>query len=73
MARLPRCSGAEVIRAFERAGWTWDRQKGSHVTLFKPGHRLVLTVPLHDALGPGLLRRLIRDSGLSVEQFTELL
>jgi predicted RNA binding protein YcfA (HicA-like mRNA interferase family) len=50
-----------------------DRRRGSHVTLTKPGSIVVLTVPLHRELGPGLLRSLIRKAGLSVEEFVGLL
>jgi predicted RNA binding protein YcfA (HicA-like mRNA interferase family) len=73
VTRLPVCSGEEAIRGFERAGWTKDRRRGSHVTLTKPGSIVVLTVPLHRELGPGLLRSLIRKAGLSVEEFVGLL
>jgi predicted RNA binding protein YcfA (HicA-like mRNA interferase family) len=73
MSRLPVCSGAEAIRAFERAGWKYDRQKGDHVMLFKPGVVRVLTVPLHKEVAKGTLRRLIRDAGLTVEEFSEKL
>ena len=73
MTRLPVCSGAQAVAAFQSAGWRRDRQRGSHVTLAKPGSPVVLTVPLHDELGPGLLRALIRKAGLSVEEFSDLL
>jgi predicted RNA binding protein YcfA (HicA-like mRNA interferase family) len=74
VAKLPRdCSGAEAIKAFERAGWSQDRQIGSHVTLVKPKSIVVLTVPLHDVLAPGLLRALIRDAGLTVDEFVDRL
>jgi predicted RNA binding protein YcfA (HicA-like mRNA interferase family) len=70
---LPVCSGTQAIAAFERAGWRRDRQRGSHVTLTKPGATVVLTVPLHGEVGPGLLRALIRKSGLTVDEFSTLL
>ena len=73
MTKLPTCSGEEAIRAFQRAGWTQYRQRGSHVTLTKSGISVVLTVPLHSELGPGLLRSLIRKAGLTPDQFRELL
>ncbi len=74
MTQLPVCSGAAAIRAFERAGWRQDRQRGAHVTMIKlPPTALVLTVPLHDELRPGTLRSLIRKAGLSVEEFARLL
>lgn len=73
MTRLPVCSGADAAAAFQRAGWRRDRQRGSHVTLTKADVPLVLTVPLHDELGPGLLRVLIRKAGPTVEEFVDLL
>ncbi len=54
------CSSEVAIQAFEQAGWVQDRQRGEHVTLTKPGSLVVLTVPLHHEIGPGLLRNLIR-------------
>ena len=37
MAQLPVISGAKVVRAFEKAGWSQDRQRGSHVVMLKLG------------------------------------
>ena len=71
--KLPVCSGKDAIRAFERAGWIADRQRGSHVSLIRPGWPVVLTVPLHRELGPGLLRDLIRKAGLTVAEFQDFL
>lgn len=73
MPKLPLCSGEAAIKAFSRAGWTIDRQKGSHVTLVKTGVRAILTVPLHDELGRGLLRKLIAKAEMSEAAFTALL
>jgi predicted RNA binding protein YcfA (HicA-like mRNA interferase family) len=73
MPKLPVCSGADAIRAFEGAAWSRASQKGSHVTLIKAGAVVVLTIPLHRELGPGLLRSLIRKAGMTVEEFVELL
>ena len=73
MSKLPVCSGTDAVRAFERAGWAKARQKGSHTTLVKSGTVVVLTIPLHRELGPGLLRSLIRKAGITVEEFDELL
>ena len=70
--KLKLCSGAEAVRKLERAGWSLARQKGSHVMLTKPGYQWTLSVPLHDELGPDLLRKLIRQAGLKVEEFNDL-
>ncbi|RKY57275.1 MAG: hypothetical protein DRP94_09300 [Candidatus Latescibacterota bacterium] len=73
MPELPRISGREAVRAFQRAGWEVARQRGSHVVLTKPGSIYTLSVPLHRQLGPGLLRSLLRKAELTVEEFKELL
>lgn len=75
MAKLPRdISGEEARRAFEQAGWVFERQSGSHMVLYHRERPLVnLSIPRHKVLKPGILRSLIRDAGLSVEQFIELL
>ena len=74
MSRLPVVSGREVVRAFEKLGYRVDRQRGSHIQLRQdeaPFRRL--TVPDHREIGRGLLRALIRDAGLTVEEFVALL
>ena len=66
-------SGREALRAFERDGWILRRQSGSHMILTKPGNIASLSIPDHKELAPGTLRKLIRYSGLSVENFVRLL
>jgi predicted RNA binding protein YcfA (HicA-like mRNA interferase family) len=70
MPELPVVSGAEAIEAFAYFGYQPVRQKGSHVRLKCPG-RPTISVPLHDPVKRGLLRGIIRDAGLTVEQFCE--
>jgi len=73
VARLPAVSGDQAIRAFGKAGWVVRRQVGSHVMLDKEGEVATLSVPRHRELGPGILRRLIKDAGLTVDGFADLL
>ena len=70
--RLRLCSGSEAVQKFERAGWTVARQRGSHVMMVKAGYEYTLSVPQHNELGPGLLRKLIRQADLTVEAFNSL-
>jgi predicted RNA binding protein YcfA (HicA-like mRNA interferase family) len=72
MSRLPVCSGADVVQAFRRMGYEVDHQTGSHIILRHPSQRR-LTVPNHRELAKGTLRALIREAGLTKEQFTDLL
>jgi predicted RNA binding protein YcfA (HicA-like mRNA interferase family) len=73
MAKLPVVSGAEAVKAFQRAGWRIDRQRGSHVILLRPGHVASLSVPQHAELAPGTLRAPVRAAGISVDDFAALL
>lgn len=66
------CSGSEAVRKFQKTGWTVARQKGSHVMMTKSGFQWTLSIPQHDELGPGLLMKLIRQAGITVEQFNKL-
>jgi predicted RNA binding protein YcfA (HicA-like mRNA interferase family) len=62
------------VAALRRAGFEVDHQSGSHAILYKPGHANPVTVPIHARdLKTGTLRRIIKDAGLTVEQFTALL
>lgn len=75
MSKLPVVSGKKTIKALQKIGYQIARQKGSHVRLRddKDPNHIPITIPLHSELKPGLLRRIIKDSGLSVYQFIELL
>ncbi|MBK8559376.1 type II toxin-antitoxin system HicA family toxin [Candidatus Amarobacter glycogenicus] len=73
MPRLPRISGAEAVRAFERSGWRVSRQSDSHVVMLKAESIVSLSIPLHRELGPGLLSSQIKKAGLSVDEFIGLL
>ena len=73
MAKLPVISGEKAVKAFVKAGWRVDRIVGSHVILRKEGSPVTLSVPLHRELKKGLLRVLIRDADMTVEEFVRLL
>ena len=71
MARLPRLSGREVVKAFSMLGWEQARQTGSHVVMVREGHPATLSVPNHKEVALGTLRSLIRSAGSTVEEFLE--
>ena len=73
MTRLPLVSGEEAVRAFGKAGWEAKRRESTHITLKKRGTVRILTVPAYKELDAWILRKLIRDAGLTVQQFRELL
>ena len=72
--RLPAVRPQQVIRALERAGWEVQRQRGSHVSLKKQRIPFIVTVPLHRRDVPrGTLAAIIKDAGLTIDEFTRLL
>jgi predicted RNA binding protein YcfA (HicA-like mRNA interferase family) len=75
MPRLPRVSGAEVIRALERLGFNQVRQRGSHVVLKRTDAKGAVgcVVPMHAELATGTLRGILKQATVSVEEFTEQL
>lgn len=74
MPKVPRdVSGERATRAFGRAGYVVDHQTGSQMALGHPdANRKTLIVPNHKALKIGLLSRLIKDAGLTVQEFIDL-
>jgi predicted RNA binding protein YcfA (HicA-like mRNA interferase family) len=74
--RLPVVNGKRVIQALIRAGFVVNRIVGSHHVLVYPGDPTrTVTIPVHAGrdLKPGTLRSIIRQTGLTVEEFIELL
>ena len=74
MGRLAGFSADEVIRKLRRAGFVFDHQaKGSHEIWWNPQTHARTTVPHHPgALPEGTLRAILRQAGLSIEEFLEL-
>ncbi len=71
MAQLPTLSGEEVVKVFERYGWEFVRQIGSHMILVKDGEIASLSVPKHREVAKGTLRSLIRTANLTVDEFVK--
>jgi predicted RNA binding protein YcfA (HicA-like mRNA interferase family) len=69
MPPVPLLRPREVVRAFERLGWSVARQRGSHIVMTKPGHIATLSIPDHPEVARGTLRTLIAKAGLTVEEF----
>ena len=72
MTRLPVISGDEFVKLMGDIDYIWDHTTGSHMILVHPSRRR-LSVPRHRELDRGLLRRLIRDAGLTPEDFSRLI
>jgi len=70
--KLKLCSGQVAVKKFQKAGWKIARQKGSHVMMVKGDYPYTLSVPQHKELGLGILSKLIKQAGLTVDEFNNL-
>jgi predicted RNA binding protein YcfA (HicA-like mRNA interferase family) len=76
MPRLRRASGQAAVRALEKLGFEQVRQRGSHVVLRKeiPGGTILgCVVPLHRELAIGTLRGILKQAGVTPDEFMEKL
>lgn len=71
MGILSNISGKKAVKVFKKLGYTVDHQTGSHIILYHES-RPTLSIPDHKELAPGLLRGLIRKSGLTVDEFIKM-
>ena len=71
MPRMPRIAGTEVRRVLRSFGWVVVAQRGSHVQLKHPARPGRVTIPIHagETIGPRLLSSILRQAGLSLDQF----
>ena len=71
MPKLPRVSGAQAVRALERLGFAVARQRGSHIVMRRGSSGCV--VPNHRELKTGTLAGVLKQAGVSVEDFINAL
>ncbi|MGD9889379.1 MAG: type II toxin-antitoxin system HicA family toxin [Halothiobacillaceae bacterium] len=71
MPKLPHLSGLAIIKALERLGFEKLRQSGSHVVMGRGGRGCV--VPLHKEVKIGTLAGVLRQAGLSADEFMNVL
>ena len=73
MTRLPPQRGRDAIRKLRRAGFEVIRVRGSHHFLQHPDGRTTV-VPVHsgEEIGPGLMRAILRDCDMTVQEFLEI-
>ena len=73
MTKLPVISGRECVRALTHAGFSVKRQEGSHIILRRDSPFAQVAVPDHRELDRGTLRAILRQAGITIEQFVALL
>ena len=74
MSRSPRITGADLVAALGKAGFSILRIKGSHYFLrHEDGRSTVVPVHSGETIGPGLFHKILRDCQLSADQLAELI
>lgn len=74
MSRLPQVSGRKTVRALGKVGYEFDRPRGSHIILrliTSPFRRIVVSD--HKVVAKGTLRSILRETGLTIDEFNTLL
>jgi predicted RNA binding protein YcfA (HicA-like mRNA interferase family) len=70
--KLPRdISGGDAVKAFKRLGFETARQEGSHIRMVKGARRV--TIANHKSIAPKTLQSMLRQAGVSLEEFVQAL
>ncbi len=74
MTKLPALSGNHLCKILNKIGYERDHQTGSHIILRNKKHPFRrLTVPNHKKIAKGTLRSIIRQAGLTKDEFSKLI
>jgi predicted RNA binding protein YcfA (HicA-like mRNA interferase family) len=73
MSKLPVVSGRQCVKTLGKAGFYFKRKEGSHITLRRDNPFTQVVVPDHKELDRGTLRAIVRQAGLSVDEFVRLM
>jgi predicted RNA binding protein YcfA (HicA-like mRNA interferase family) len=74
MSRLPSLTAKDVVRALKKAGFEEERQRGSHLRMRHPETKRLTVVPMHPGdVHRGLLKAIIKEAGLSEDEFRDFL
>ncbi|AKB32035.1 hypothetical protein MSSIH_1345 [Methanosarcina siciliae HI350] len=75
MPKLPTPSVLEVIKALNNQGFQVISQKGSHIKMKKkaPDKTFVVIIPDHPEIPAGTLKSIIRQAGMTDDEFINLL
>ena len=74
VTRLPTLDALRIVKALKRAGFIEIEQKGSHLALEHPTTKHLTTVPMHGGdLKRGLMKKILKQAGISEKQFRDLI
>ena len=71
MSRLPQVSGSDVVRALQKLGFSVRRQHGSHIIMRRDTPFAQTVVPNHRQIDRGTLRAILRQTDLSLDEFSK--
>lgn len=74
MPRVPLLKGTDLIKILKKKGFILNRVRGSHHILVNPGTKTTLSVPVHKGrvLGKGITVAIIKDAGMTLEDFIKM-
>ena len=75
MPKVPIVNGANLIKALRKKGFLLNRISGSHHILIHPDKQITISIPVHKGktLGKGITLAIIKDAGITTEEFLRLL
>jgi predicted RNA binding protein YcfA (HicA-like mRNA interferase family) len=73
MTSLPQVSGRQCVAALAKGGFRFKRQNGSHIILRRDEPFAQVVVPDHKSIDRGTLRSILRQAGMTTEEFITLL
>jgi predicted RNA binding protein YcfA (HicA-like mRNA interferase family) len=71
MPKFPGLSGTEIVRALTKLGFTVARQSGSHIVM--RGNGVGCVVPNHKEVKVGTVNGILRQAGVSADEFSKVL
>ncbi len=71
---MPAITARELVRAAEKLGFAFDRQKGSHAVYVRPSDGSRIVIPIHAGrdIKPKTLAGILDDMGISLDRLREL-
>ena len=73
MSKLPVISGRKCVKALKNVGFYFKRRESSHIILRRDEPFSQIVIPDHEELDRGTLRAIIRQAGLSIDEFVKLM
>jgi len=72
--KVPSLPYTQIVKAFQRDGWTVVRQKGSHIRLQKriDDELLKITIPAHRPVKRSTLAHILKQARMDVDRFLQL-